>query len=409
MKPLCRLLLFAAIIFYFSIPSQAQSFTVLHTFTGGDDGGMPSASLTVDAAGNLYGTATIGGGRSSGTVFELTNKASGWTFTTLYTFTGGSDGGRPRSSVVFGPDGRLYGNTYAGGNPLCSGGCGTVYSLNPQPHTCASANCPWQETTLYQFSNFYDGEAVPWGNLSFDAAGDIYGTTIAAGGIAYKLTSAPQGWTYQIAYSFNDFFGPKEPYAGVLPDRAGNLFGTTYAGGQPNCWRMQDCGTVFELSPAGSSFTLTVLHYFDGNDGGIPIGGLIADQAGNLYGANSIGFIYKLTPTDGGWSFSTLATVQGTCQAFLLGPSCGPWDTLAMGPDGSLYGSAYALGAYGYGSVFRLTPSNGSWVYTDLHDFTNGSDGSFPVGGVTLDANGNLYGTTTNGGAGLGTVFEITP
>ncbi len=409
MQPFRRGLLVVALAPLLPIAIQAQTFTVLHSFTGGDDGGLPSATLTFDGAGNLYGTAAAGGTQGAGAVFKMANTPSGWVLTTLYSFTGGADGGQPQSSVIFGPDGRLYGNTYAGGNQAC-GECGTVYRLNPQPRSCATANCPWQETTLYQFSNFYDGEAAPWGNLSFDAAGNLYGTTIADGGIAYKLTASPQGWSYQIAYSFTDFFGPYQPYAGVLPDTAGNLFGTTYAGGEPICYRMQDCGTVFELSPVGSSWALKVLHEFDGNDGGIPIGGLISDRLGNLYGANSIGVIYMLTPTGGSWSFNTLGAVQGTCQSYILGPSCGPWDTLAMGNDGSLYGTAFADGLYGYGSVFRLTPANGSWIYTDLYDFTNGDDGAFPTAGVTLDDQGNIYGTARTGGAsGAGVAFRITP
>ena len=404
-----RALLLPAFAALLCLNLSAQNFTVLHTFTGSNDGVSPFATLTMDAAGNLYGTAEAGGSQGAGTVFKLTNRSSGWLLTTLYSFTGGEDGGQPRSSVIFGPDGRLYGNTYAGGNPICSGGCGTIYRLNPQPRACATTDCSWQETTLYQFSDGQDGEAFPWGNLLFDVAGNIYGTTIAEGGIVYKLSSGLQGWTYQVPYSFDNLFGPYRPYAGVLSDTAGNLFGTTSGGGEPDCYRMIDCGTVFELSPVGSSWALKVLHEFDGNDGGIPIGGLISDRFGNLYGANSIGFIYMLTPNDGSWSFNTLATVQGTCQSFILGPSCGPWDTLAMGADGSLYGTAYALGLYGYGSVFRLTPSNGGWIYTDLHDFTNGSDGSYPIGGVTLDASGNLYGTAGGGGsAGGGVVFEIT-
>lgn len=406
----CPLLLSTLVAVLLSVSAQAQTFTVLHAFTGGNDGGGPSATLTPDAAGNFYGTASYGGAQSMGTVFKLTNKPSGWSLTTLYNFTGGADGGQPQSSVIFGPDGRLYGNTYVGGNPVCTGGCGTVYSLEPQTRACATTNCPWQETTLYQFLDTYDGEAFPWGNLSFDPTGNIYGTTIAAGGIVYKLTPGLRGWTYEITHSFVYGGEAYRPYAGVMSDAAGNLFGTTYGGGEPNCYRMQDCGTVFELSPVGTSWALKILHDFNGIDGGIPIGGLIADRLGNLYGANSIGVIYMMTPIGGSWSFTTLGTVQGGCQSFILGPSCGPWDTLAMGADGSLYGTAFASGAYEYGSVFKLTPSNGSWIYTDLHDFTDGSDGGYPIAGVTLKANGNLYGATTTGGTyGAGVVFEITP
>jgi uncharacterized repeat protein (TIGR03803 family) len=130
---------------------------------------------------------------------------------------------------------------------------------------------------------------------------------------------------------------------------------------------------------------------------------------GNLYGANTAGVVFMLTPGGGSWTFNSLYQFQGPCPV-QFGPSCGPWGSLVMDASGSLYGTAYLYGAYSYGSVFKLTPSNGSWIYTDLYDFTNGNDGSFPVAGVTLDAHGNIYGTTLFGGSsGFGVVFEITP
>src|SRR5262249_23101811 len=160
-------------------------------------------------------------------------------------------------------------------------GFGTVYNLKPQPQVCPSVDCQWRETTLYQFTDGTDGEGYPWGDLHFDATGNIYGTTTAAGGDVYKLTPTTHGWSYQVEYSFDVFGGPYRPYAGVISDTAGNLFGTTAMGGLPNCGRMLDCGTVFELTPAGSSWVLTAIHEFNGLDGGIPIGGLIADRFGN--------------------------------------------------------------------------------------------------------------------------------
>ena len=408
MSRLCRAIFSTAIAVatLLCVAVQAQTFSVLHTFTGANDGGKPQASLTLDSVGNIYGTVPYGGGNGMGTVFKMTNRSSGWMLTTLYSFTGGSDGAMPLGGVVFGPDGSLYGDASAGANPACGNGCGTVFNLKPQPRVCNSTSCPWLETTLYQFSGGQDGGG-PVGNLLFDAAAEIYGAT---GGSVYKLAPLNPSWRYQLLYSFNRFGGPSGLRAGVISDTAGSLFGTTSSGGDGNCYRGGPCGTVFELSPVGSSWRLNVLHNFQGlSDGGYPSGALISDRLGNLYGANTIGVVFMLTPGGGGWTFNVLYQLQGPCQ-LLPGSTCGPGGALAMDASGALYGTAYGFGAYGYGSVFKLTSSNGSWIYTDLYDFTNGSDGSFPVAGVTLDANGNIYGTTLFGGSsGFGVVFEITP
>jgi uncharacterized repeat protein (TIGR03803 family) len=404
MSRLCRAIFSTAIAVatLLCVAVQAQTFSVLHTFTGANDGGKPQASLTLDGAANLYGTASYGGGNGMGTVFKLANRPSGWALTTLYSFTGGGAGATPKGGVIFGPDGSLYGNTSAGANPACNHGCGAVYNLKPQPQVCNSTACPWLETTLYGFIGGLDG-GEPQGNLLFNAAGDIYGTTEE--GTAYVLTPLTHSWIYRL---ISDLRG--HSYAGLISDATSNLFGTTYDGGGGLCYRGISCGTVFELTPEASSWHLNVLHSFQGNnDGGFPTGALISDRLGNLYGANTAGVVFMLTPGGGSWTFNSLYQFQGPCPV-QFGPSCGPWGSLVMDASGSLYGTAYLYGAYSYGSVFKLTPSNGSWIYTDLYDFTNGNDGSFPVAGVTLDAHGNIYGTTLFGGSsGFGVVFEITP
>jgi len=139
--------------------------------------------------------------------------------------------------------------------------------------------------------------------------------------------------------------------------------------------------------------------------------GLIFDQAGNLYGSASSGgsgnggTVFELMPSNGNWNFNLLYSLSGSG-----GSRNGPLRSLTMDAAGNLYGTTYSDGAYGAGSVFKLKPSNGAWTYTDLYDFTGGDDGANPYGGVTLDANGNLYGTTAFGGASdAGVVWEITP
>ena len=146
-----------------------------------------------------------------------------------------------------------------------------------------------------------------------------------------------------------------------------------------------------------------------GND---PWAGLIIDPSGNLYGtttgggSGSGGTVFELTPANVGWTFKTLYSFSGN--------GGGPSDKLVMDAAGNLYGTTYIDGAYGYGTVFKLTPSNGGWTYTSLHDFTGGSDGANPISSLVFDANGNLYGTASQGGTGncpggCGVVFEITP
>ena len=197
----------------------------------------------------------------------------------------------------------------------------------------------------------------------------------------------------------------------MLLDEAGNLNGTTMAGGSG------DEGTVFQLSPSGSGWTLNTLHSFAAfNDGFAPYGGLIADNAGNFYGATANGtpdgnaVIFELSPSGGGWTYSILYTFQ---QSYGAGPAA----TLAMDSVGNLYGTTRGYrydGSDPHGSVFRLSPSNGGWTYTDLHDF-NGSDGDSPYSSVLIDAAGNLYGTTLYGGSsavcsgGCGVVWKFAP
>src|SRR5271169_6626419 len=157
--------------------AQAQTVTILHSFTGHGDGGAPYAGLTMDQAGNFYGT-TLAGGAGYGTVFKLTHSGSNWVLSTVYAFQGGNDGGYPTARVVFGPDHVLYGTTSGDGD---NGGQGTVFNLRPPSHPCRSINCPWTETVLYRFTGTDDGGYPGYGDLTFDAAGNIYGTTMDGG------------------------------------------------------------------------------------------------------------------------------------------------------------------------------------------------------------------------------------
>jgi uncharacterized repeat protein (TIGR03803 family) len=393
-----------------SVWVDAQTFTVIHYFTGGGDGGNPHASLTMDAAGNIYGT-TSNGGAGYGTVFKLKHAGSSWILTPLYWFAGGNDGASPGSRVTLAQDGTLYGSTAAGGGSGCNGyGCGTVFHLTPAPRAPKSALTPWTETVLYRFTGGDDG-ALPQGELTFDQAGDIYGTTVYGGnqgyGVIYELIPSAGAWTETVVYSAQNNGDGANPYGGVVSD-ASNLYGVFLSNGP------HGVGAVYELSPSGSSWQEQTLYGFTGgSDGAYPEGGLITDPSGNLYGTtvgggtSGAGTVFKMTPSGGGWTLTTLYNFSGSGR-------CGPVDKLVLDGAGNLYGTTFCDGLYGYGSVFKLTPSNGGWTYASLHDFCPDGypctdDGAWPVGSLVFDANGNLYGTVSGGGSNdLGVVFEIT-
>jgi len=389
------------------MPADAQNFSIVNSFTGGTAGQGPQVGVTMDRGGNLYGTTTRGGYLGGdcqqqlgcGLVYKLTAHGSGWTLSPLYAFTGSSDGNMPLSRVVFGPDGALYGTTQSGGIGCNGDGCGTIYRLTPPATICRSFSCPWTETIIHKFNGF-DG-AMPSGDLVFDQSGNIYGTTQKGGmdneGTVFQLSHSSGGWTLNTLLSCT-FASGLAPQSGVILDQAGNVYGTTYAGGS-------GFGVVFELSPSGSGWSEAILYTFhDGADGGYP-SGLIFDAAGKLYGmtfvggVNGRGTVFQLSPSDGSWSLLVLHSFTGGLGGGTLLAS------LTFDPAGNLYGVTTNAGQNGAGNVFEL--SNGDLTYTDLYDFPNG--GGNPYGTLLLN-NGTLYGTTLLGGMdGLGTVFAVTP
>ncbi len=398
-----------------AMPSaHAQTYHILHSFTGAGDGGYPQAGVTIDRAGNLYGTTASGGPyQYNGTVYELKPHNGNWTLDTLYNFGSGGrdDGAVPYAGVVFGPDGSLYGTTSGGG----SSGDGTVFKLSPPARECQNVSCSWTETILHSFMGGGDGATPYYGSLTFDPAGNIYGATSAGGannlgpchhggcGTVFELSPSNGGWNETIIHAFGGADGDF-PLSGVVLDQAGNVYGTTSLGGQNLCDNTP-CGTVYELSySAGSGWAESFLFSFSLAEGDTPDGGLTFDSSGNLYGttSNDEATVFKLTPSGGSWTYSLAYNLGGTDDQY------GPRDTLVMDAAGNLYGTT--VEQYAVGTVFKLTPSgDGTWTYTVLHAF-EGSDGEFPIGGVAIDPNGNLYGTTSAGGLyGNGVVWEITP
>jgi uncharacterized repeat protein (TIGR03803 family) len=389
-----------AFLFAICQVSSAQTFQVLHNFTNGGDGGTPPYTLAQNAAGQFFGTAATGGANSDGIVFKFAHTNSAWVLTPLYTFT--DQDGSPGWGVTVARDGSIYTNaSYAS---VLGGPCGTALLLRPSPTPPPTVFAPWKETALRTYVKSQDG--CPTGNLLLDSESHVYGVTQSGGangwGSVFELTQSGSGWTENILYSFQGGADGGAPYSGLIMDSAGNLYGTASAGGS---FRQ---GTVFELSPSGGAWTQKVLYTFQGgDDGGQPVAGLIFDNSGNLYGATASwgtgggGTVFELAPAGGSWAFSVLASLTG---------SDGPVASLTMDAGGKLYGTTFMDDSYGYGSVFMLTPSGGEWTYTDLHDFTGGTDGGYPGGGVVLDASGSLYGTTVLGGSnGFGIIYQITP
>ncbi len=256
------------------LSAWAQTYSIIHNFAGAD-GTNPRAGLAIDGAGNLYGTNLDGGVLGHGTVYRLKNDGGTWSISTLYSFGGGSDGAAPRGPVTVAPDGSLYGTTNSGGQGACNSGngCGTVFHLRPPVTARASF---WFETVLYRFTGADDGQ-LPYGFVTLDQAGSVYGTTQGGGtffdGVVYKLTPSGGSWTQSVLWSFTGESDGAFPHDGVTFDGAGNLYGTVLAGGA------NGDGVVFQLVPDGSGWGENSLHSFTGGtDGSAPVAGVILRQ-----------------------------------------------------------------------------------------------------------------------------------
>ena len=353
--------------------------TTLYSFTGGADGGSPYASVIRDAKGNLYGATFAGGAANLGTVFTVSKTGKE---TVLYSFTGKPDGEHPSSNLLRDSAGNLYGAAYEGG----ANGLGAIFKISKSG----------KERVLYSFGSGTDGE-YPGSGLIQDTAGNLYGTTGYGGasgnGTVFKISKTGME---TILHSFTGTDG-QYPFCTLLTDSAGNLYGTTSYGGSSNV------GTVFKLTKKGH---VTVLHNFtDGPDGANPYAGLVRDSKGNLYGTTyyggaacqgfDCGTVFKITPKG----------KETILYAFTLTDGHG---SLVLDKSGNLWGTTYAGGGTDLGVVFKVNSSSGKegTVYT----FTGGKDEGYPVAGLIEDASGNLYGTTLgNPPSTYGTVFKLQP
>lgn len=375
-----------------SQPAQAQSYSVIYNFTGqGSDGATPYSGPVLDGSGNLYGTTNLGGTFGSGSVYRLSPNGSSWKYTSLYSFKGEGDGAGPAfGSLAIGGNRALFGTTEGGGF------FGTDFAI---------CNCKGREVQIHSFGTGTDG-AQPIAGVVLDSAGNFYGTTSLGGtygnGTVFEEKRSGNTWTESVIYNFTGGDDGASPPAGVTLDAQGNLFGTSSFGGVNND------GVIYELSRSGSTWKQAVLYTFQGlDDGQNPVGGVIVDKSGNLFGTtfdggmNGGGIVYELSPTRGGWTFTTLYSFTGSYG--------GPYNKLTLDSKGNIYSFTNGDGANGLGSVFKLAPSNGGWIFTDLHDFAGGNDGASPYGSVAVDKNGNIFGTAAVGGTqNQGLVFKIT-
>ena len=388
----------------FEIAAGSNTITTLASFDG-TNGEAPVGSPVLDAQGNLYGTTNGGGAANDGTVFEIA--AGSNTITTIASFNG-TNGEYPLAGVVLDTQGNLYGTTEYGGD----NGDGTVFEIAAGSNTI---------TTIASFNS--TNGAMPSGSLVMDAQGDLYGTTNGGGdngdGTVFEI-AAGSNTTITTLASFDGTNG-EYPLAGVVMDAQGNLYGTTSSGGAAND------GTVFEIA-AGSN-TITALASFNSSiNGANPQTGVVMDAQGNLYGTTSIGgangsgTVFEVAK--GSNTITTLASFNSTNSAVSGNLSWIPFGTqdpgdtsiwptsLVLDAQGNLYGTTFYGGANDDGTVFEVV--KGSNTITTLASF-NGTNGANPAGGLVLDAQSNLYGTTWTGGTinedygpnGDGTVFEV--
>jgi uncharacterized repeat protein (TIGR03803 family) len=355
----------------------AEPIKVLYAFGSGEDGSVPAGGLTMDKQGTFYGTTSEGGTNGSGTVFTLSSKG---VETVIYSFTGAGDGDSPEAGVILNKKGALFGTTKWGG----ASNEGVVFE----------AKSSGTETVMYSFTGGNDG-GVPLDNLFADKAGNLYGTTFDGGssalGTVFMLT--PTG-TETALHSFAGGTDGSHPDGDLVADKAKNFYGVTVSGGS-DC----GCGTIFKLAPDG---TETILHTFlSGSDGAGPLGNLLIDKLGNLYGSTVGGGTFQ-----NGTVFKLAANGTETVLYSFSGGSDGgpPNGGLVADKAGNLYGTAGLGGISDKGVVFKIAPDGKETV---LYAFTGGNDGANPSAGLLIDKQ-YLYGTTQYGGMyGGGTVFRV--
>jgi uncharacterized repeat protein (TIGR03803 family) len=384
--------------------ARASTTEVIYSFLGDEDGEYADTDLDIDSAGNLYGTTVLGGHFGSGTVFQLAPVGSSWVHTVLYSFTSGADGAEPYKGVTVDKAGNLYGTAVAGGGGSCEGGCGVAYKLTNNGGV-------WTQTVLHTFTGGSDGSG-PGSRLAIDGKGNLYGMAPIGGaygaGTIYQLHQARDGsWRFRVIHDFTGGADGAAGSAGRMVGRSGHLFGVATAGGN------YGSGAAFELTPTPTGgWNFRVIYSFQGQpDAGFPYGALLFDAANNLYGttyydgASDLGSVYELSPSvSGEWTEQVLYSFRGV----LDGNSS--ISNLVFDTAGNLYGTTSEGGLGGSGTIFQLSHRSVSWTETVVHSFAGPPDGAFPYSGMVNGLAGEFYGATVHGGANDdGSIYKFTP
>ena len=392
---------------------QSQgNLQILHDFTPQQVGTSGPAGVIIDNAGNLYGAAPNGGDNDAGYAFKL-SRLSGWLLDPLFSFLGGNTGDQP-VGLIMGRNGSLYGGAQGGIQNCGSDGsqyCGLVYNLRPKPTICGTALCGWNETVPYRFSSGSDGSGAIV-SVS-DQAGNLYGTTYTGGtygaGTVFELSPSTGGsWTKATLYNFTGHIDGANPTQ-VLLGNDGDLYGVADGGG------FQCRPVIFQLTPSGGQWTQRVLLAFLYGQGGDPRS-LTQDSAGSLYGlANvpgdetEVGAIFTLQRNPSGWAFSEIVPQHSCLPDGIVTEGL---INLTIDADGNLYGTGEGsevglpVGSCFWSYIFKAGYDSGGWHYDDLF-FRYGIDFT-NSGTLALDTGGNLYGTTfTCGTYGRGTVWQF--
>lgn len=405
-------------------PESASAWTLktLHAFCSQDscpDGDRPVAGLLIDSGGNLYGTTQFGGANNRGVVFEIKSRNGAWSYRVLHSFcadSGCPDGSIPSAGLILDTSGNLYGTTETGG----ASNCGTVFELKARHRQLA---------TLYSFCSTSNDAKFPLAGLTYrgqavgalyDGKAPLYGTSSQGGapgqGTVYTLARKHRIWSESVLHEFceagvGSCADGEAPLGDLIVDGVGNLYGNTTIGGS------QGNGVVFELSSGRRKWKETVLYDFcqlgDCADGDRPLGALLMDSAGALIGTTSLGpgeagNLFKLAPDGKSWQQTVLYTF---CAEQSCTDGYTPMAGVMMDGAGNVFGTTAFGGTSGAtaGTVFMLAGTE----HTVLYNFCSQSDctdGAFPEAPLVMDAAGNLYGTTAGGvGSARGTVFELTP
>jgi uncharacterized repeat protein (TIGR03803 family) len=411
---------------------------VLYNFQAPPDAELAYAGLATGKKGEFYGT-TYGGGTGpsggDGTVYEIT--AAGKE-KVLYSFQYGSDGAGSQAVVISDKTGALYGESVlGGGGSACAYGCGTVFKLTP-------GKSGFTESVLYPFAGAPNDGALPYGGLLMTKSGALLGTTFQGGssktcghgcGTVFELTPSGSKYSENVIHVFGNNTDADGPADQLVADSSGNLYGTSLFGGNVTgaCKKgplgLPGCGTVFKLTPSGSTYSESVIYRFAGSaDGKYPRSSVLLGANGVLYGlteqggakkGSENGTVFELTPKGSRYSEKILYSFQGGSDG------ADPDDTpgLVAASGGGFYGTTVNGGgasacASGCGTIFKLSPSGSGYTESVLYAFQGGTDGEYPYGSVTVDGKGQLLGPTYYGGSGpcsfssntgCGTIFSVKP